>query len=905
MIRLPNMPRVEGTARRELVAALREVVSTSPFSRLEDLGHSLQPRWSPQRLSELIRGTQLPDVHQLQAVVRVCRPSAVARLEGLLRAAVAEQRLTVASRRPNLIGWPLVGEVKNAVDLGVHRPITLLATGEDRTAAVDAGMLPAYVTRDQDEQVLRPALREMAGEQPPHPVRLVLVAGQSTAGKSRAAFEAMRAELADWRLFRPPGVGTIKQVLADQVDLRRTVVWLDEIQELLEHPDGAEQLQLLLNLCRGPTVVLATVRADAEDTLSRRPAWARITSAPAVRIPLKRAATHAELDRAGELDDSWIAEAREKITEEGRRHGIAEWLAAGPQLLDRLCRARDGDNHEHQVGAAIVHAAIDFYRAGYTTPIPNALLAEAQGLYLDDPAGTDSAKVFRRSLKWARTPVAGASALLEHQQGHGDRAFDYLIGHAAQHGGPIPPTMWTILARNLTAGTLTTVGLAAFHQNNPALTRELAHRAEKVDRSAAAELYTELADEAGLARLADSPDGVAAVHLAILLRERGDAEGLERLSDKLDELHWSSSDRPGSTREHAARLLVELLAERGDEAGLERRADAGHKDGDAADRLAALLAERGDEAGLERRAAAGDGYAARRLAALLAERGDEAGLERRAAAGDRYASEQLTLLSIGRADELELERLASAGVKHAIKKLATLLWRRGDVAGLERLAADDDAACPLALLLAKRGDEVGLERHADAGNLYAELELADLLAAHGSVDKLWARADAGKPFALEKLVKLLAERGDEVGLERLTNAGNEDAAERLADLLGERGDAAGLEHLVESNHENWQAAERLAQLLAKRGNQTELERLADAGWEAPTERLAELLARRGDEAALERRATSGDHSARSHLAELLASRGDEAGLERLAKFDDYWSPKRLAELRAIRGNPSV
>jgi hypothetical protein len=39
--------------------------------------------------------------------------------------------------------------------------------------------------------------------------------------------------------------------------------------------------------------------------------------------------------------------------------------------------------------------------------------------------------VFKEALRWARRPVAGASALLERVPGRGDKAFDYLNSEAA------------------------------------------------------------------------------------------------------------------------------------------------------------------------------------------------------------------------------------------------------------------------------------------------------------------------------------------------------------------------------------------------------------------------------------------------------------------------------------------
>jgi hypothetical protein len=111
--------------------------------------------------------------------------------------------------------------------LGVHPPITRLSDGTDLRADVDRGRMPAYVPRDRDTQ-LRQTLHEMTAPAPPVPVRLVLLVGDSAAGKSRTAVEAMRAELADWQLLIPAGPGSIKELLDHNFDLANTVIWLDE-----------------------------------------------------------------------------------------------------------------------------------------------------------------------------------------------------------------------------------------------------------------------------------------------------------------------------------------------------------------------------------------------------------------------------------------------------------------------------------------------------------------------------------------------------------------------------------------------------------------------------------------------------------------------------------------------------
>ncbi|WP_219413785.1 hypothetical protein [Pseudonocardia nigra] len=216
----------------------------------------------------------------------------------------------------------------------MHRPITHLSSGQDLSARVRAGELPAYVEREKDRTELRPALAAAAnGEQPP--VRLVLITGASLAGKTRTAIEAMRAELPTWRLLIPRSARSLAQLLTAGFGLRHIVVWLNEIQEFLRENEGVERLNRLLDLPTGPIVLLATLSSDAEEALRDTAGWWLLQRA-AHRIMLQRRPPRddfeRELARGRSLDDPWIAEALSKI---GDRYGIAEWLGAGPQLVPR------------------------------------------------------------------------------------------------------------------------------------------------------------------------------------------------------------------------------------------------------------------------------------------------------------------------------------------------------------------------------------------------------------------------------------------------------------------------------------------------------------------------------------------------------------------------------------------
>ncbi|HZD15851.1 MAG TPA: hypothetical protein VE196_12165 [Pseudonocardiaceae bacterium] len=126
--------------------------------------------------------------------------------------------------------------------------------------------------------------------------------------------------------------------------------------------------------------------------------------------------------------------------------------------------------------AAPVRPAIECYHAGYTTPLPEALLEKTHHLHLEDSVGKPPAEVFTAALDWARRPVAGASGLLEHHRGRGDQAFDYLLDHAARRGAPIQPRIWAILLCHATPETLLTIAVAAYQNGRTSVAHELARR---------------------------------------------------------------------------------------------------------------------------------------------------------------------------------------------------------------------------------------------------------------------------------------------------------------------------------------------------------------------------------------------------------------------------------------------
>jgi hypothetical protein len=314
-----------------------------------------------------------------------------------------------------------VHELNDPVLLGVHP-----------AARGDGGQVPAYVVRDVDERV-DDALR--AGG-------FVLLSGESTAGKTRVAYEAVRRVLPGHRLVAPASRESVRTVVETVVDQRRCVVWLDDVERFF----GAHGLTgpLLHRMLAADAVVLGTIRvaeldrfgARHETDSDDRDGWrtAREVLRLAVEIPLPRRWSAPELDRASRSTDQRVRSAL-RMTDS---FGLAELLADGPEL------ARDWQNAwrpgGRPRGAALVSAAVDCRRAGLSDPVPVELLAELAGHYLDARGGaTLRPEPLDDAVRWATKPARGASSLLMPAADGRVLAFDYLIDLATE---PVPIPAW-------------------------------------------------------------------------------------------------------------------------------------------------------------------------------------------------------------------------------------------------------------------------------------------------------------------------------------------------------------------------------------------------------------------------------------------------------------------------------
>lgn len=373
-------------------------------------------------------------------------------------------------------GRPIrVRDIPDPVMVGVHPAAESGPGHESRSgsgsrsglrpgARTDAGP-PPFVERDETGR-LRDAVRPGAG--------FVLIVGESTAGKTRAAYEAVR-ELLPGHKFVFPVDGPALARIVPQVCLnRRVVVWLDDL-ELYLAADGLAvgMVQRMLSAPRSRILIVATMSNHAHARFS--PRSVAVEGDPphdAVRngreiiqlarvIRLERTWTPAEIQRARQFaEDSRIAMAV-RHAHAGRR-GVAEYLAAAPELLDDWLDAHGPGGHPR--GAALVHAAVDAWRAGYHHALPIALLRDLHESYLARGGGAAlNPEPWEAALAWAKAPLRATSSLLLARDGDTYLSFDYLHD-ALDSRAPaprIPEETWRTLINYVDASGALDIGTAA------------------------------------------------------------------------------------------------------------------------------------------------------------------------------------------------------------------------------------------------------------------------------------------------------------------------------------------------------------------------------------------------------------------------------------------------------------
>jgi eukaryotic-like serine/threonine-protein kinase len=337
---------------------------------------------------------------------------------------------------------PYVRDVAEPALLGVHRAE---APPEGVRSAARSAQ-PAYIPRDVDGELRRAVLEG----------GFIVLIGESAAGKSRAAFEAMRSEMPGRVLAVPSGRESLAVIVASLAEDHPSVLWLDDLERFLG-PGGLTPAMIadLTDPADRDAMVLATMRAPEYDRFSARAennvsdpdrsAW-RASSEVLRRarvISMSRLWSRSELDAAAEFaGDPRIAKALEYAD----LFGVAETLTAGPELVRDWRSAWAPGAHPR--AAALVTAAVDCRRAGLDNPVSRNVLEKLHSHYLQARGGHAlRPEPLEEAWAWALQPVHGASSLLV-PVGSGEGspkylAFDYLIDLPGQE--QVPPKTWDLL----------------------------------------------------------------------------------------------------------------------------------------------------------------------------------------------------------------------------------------------------------------------------------------------------------------------------------------------------------------------------------------------------------------------------------------------------------------------------
>ncbi|MFI9809904.1 tetratricopeptide repeat protein [Streptomyces sp. NPDC052301] len=321
---------------------------------------------------------------------------------------------------------------------------------------------PPYVERDA-EPLLREALTQGG---------FVLIVGESTAGKTRLAYEVARSLFPRHAFVRP----LTRTALAAAIEVarrrRRAVLWLDDLENFLG-ADGVTPSMLagLVQGRAGCAVVLATMRSeeyrryDAREesrlTGSDRDAWRvqREVLDQARKIRLARHWSRTEQHRAA----AHRADPRIRLALQScDRFGLAEVVAAGPELLAAWENAwAPGANPR---GAAVVATAVDCRRAGLRRPVSRQWLQELHPPYLAERGGPDlQPEPFEQAMQWACKAAYATSGLLVGNYSQGYMAFDYLLN--TPRLPPVPDHLWEALLGRVGPADAYDMGLVA-HQLN-------------------------------------------------------------------------------------------------------------------------------------------------------------------------------------------------------------------------------------------------------------------------------------------------------------------------------------------------------------------------------------------------------------------------------------------------------
>jgi tetratricopeptide (TPR) repeat protein len=792
--------------------------------------------------------------------------------------------------------------------------------GVKRSAGVDPPVagLPTYIARDHDPE-LRKAIRDMSVKG-----GFIVLVGEPGSGKSRSAYEAVRAALPAWDLVHARLPTDLAQAAKENAP--RRVIWLDDMSRLLDtqHEGLAADFAGLLG-SRKPVLILGMLWPTSHDRYTGRHTATGAGDAN-VLLPVPSAAKEV-LDLARVvLVQVALSNSEQERAEEAARHdkqisaalpttdfGLFQTLAGAPVLLQRWLSGLAS-------GRAVITAAVDARLLGATEPLTREFLVQAAPGYLL------RAEFARLTPRWEDEALGYATGLVDGActalppvpgkapgtiTGYGPAGYLLREGQERRRFARIPERTWRALLAHVTdSPSLTRIGWSAEWR----LLYELAHEFYKAAGTDGATRHARLlihqgkAEEAReiLSSMAAHGDQDALWQLSQLAKEITDpaeriasmrslatasAKAATDLGHELESqgltgeaiATWSALAKNGDAKaaSRAARLLS--AAGRDDDAIILLRSCSG-SDSNARSMLADLLIRSGRtddaETVLRTWAEEGDSLAASRLAQLVSEenRGDD--LAAMAEAGNEVARNILLTEWIGGAskrDDLAEKAIAASGRwgggdpwsrLHVLCELGRtdqaldlmLSWE-------QEHGPNDDLNAIISSTLLKAGRTSELRARADSGDSRAQELIAGQLADQHDLDALADQANRGHYAAYYHLSKLLVGAGridDAIALwNQAVSAGHDFARRELINILRENSRSHDLVALLENEPVSCgkYVGRVLASALVSTGQIPRLKDRADAGDKYADEVLAGYLDGAGHWDALRERATAGSGAA--------------------------------------------
>jgi len=285
----------------------------------------------------------------------------------------------------------------------------LYEIGISRAKPVAEGKPDRYIERAEDNEICEKLRTD----------HFVIVKGEAKAGKSRSAFEAVRALYPDAPLIAPDrGKSALAQIV--QKDLlqkypARLVFWLDGLDSFLTPTEGLNRaLVAQLRRLYPQALLVATIQGPDLSRLRSRSADPTGTVSDVLEgvteVFLDNVPTEAELARARELYPG---------EDFGAQTGIAEQLIAADLLRKRF------QDREDKTGWCLVMAAVDWSRMGATNPVPERLLRALALDYRDArfPNMEIGDAELQKGFGWAEQTVGSAEALLNVAGRHPERTY--------------------------------------------------------------------------------------------------------------------------------------------------------------------------------------------------------------------------------------------------------------------------------------------------------------------------------------------------------------------------------------------------------------------------------------------------------------------------------------------------